>query len=68
MSIWTSESLHPLALSEEQVGLYQSETVGNKKRVWVEAYDVRRAWRTQNDKGILMRGGYNLSTELGMSD
>ena len=61
--------MHPLALSEGQVGLYQSETVGNKKRVWVEAYGCSASMAdSEMIKGILMRGGYNLSTEPGMSD
>jgi threonylcarbamoyladenosine tRNA methylthiotransferase CDKAL1 len=56
--------VHSIPLSEEQVGLYQSETVRNKKRVWVETYGCSASMAdSEMIKGILMRGGYDLSAE-----
>ena len=61
--------MHPIALSVEQVGFNQSDTVGNKKRVWVEAYGCSASMAdSEMIKGILIRGGYDLSPEPGMSD
>ena len=59
--------VHSIPLSE--VELYQSETVGNKKRVWVETYGCSASMAdSEIIKGILVRGGYGLSTKPGMSD
>jgi threonylcarbamoyladenosine tRNA methylthiotransferase CDKAL1 len=59
--------VHSIPLSE--VELYQSETVGNKKRVWVETYGCSASMAdSEIIKGILVRGGYGLSTKPEMSD
>ena len=57
--------VHSIPLSE--VELYQGETVGNKKRVWVETYGCSASMAdSEMIKGILVRGGYDLSTEPGI--
>ena len=59
--------VHSIPLSE--VELYPSETLGNKKRVWVETYGCSASMAdSEIIKGILVRGGYGLSTKPGMSD
>ena len=62
-------SVNSISLPEEQVRLYLSETVGSKKRVWVETYGCSASMAdSEMIKGILVRGGYDLSTGPGVSD
>ena len=62
-------SANSISLSEEQVRLCLSETVGSKKRIWVETYGCSASMAdSEMIKGILVRGGYDLSTGPGVSD